>query len=119
MPDRQRYSAHRYPRTARINEALREVVAEELEKVADDDSRLQMITVTGIETHPDLRHATVFYTSLGQDTEEALGDQRVRLQTAIARQLRLKRTPQLSFEVDPGVTSGRRIEEILRGLHDE
>lgn len=114
-----RQSTHRYPRVARVNESLREVIAEELERVGDDDDRLRMVTVTGVDTDPDLRRATVYFTSLGEQTDEALADQRVRLQAAIARQLRLRRTPQLSFTLDPGVTSGRRIDDILRGLHDE
>lgn len=118
MRDRRRHKvpSQRYPRTARLNEALREVVAEELELVGDDDDRLRMVTVTGIETEPDLRHATVYFTSLGEDTGAALADQRIRLQGAIARQLRLKRTPHLSFTPDPGEENGRRIDDILRGL---
>jgi ribosome-binding factor A len=66
----------------------------------------------------NLRRATVFLSSLPEPAEEALGEHRARLQAAIARQARLKRTPQLSFEVDPGVAEGQRVEEILRGLHD-
>ena len=116
---RDRRSPRRYPRTARLNEALREVLAEELEKLMDDDPRLEMVTVTGIETEADLRHAVVYFSSLGEHTDDALAEQRHRLQGAIARQLRLKRTPQLSFVLDPAVTSGRLIEDILRGLHDD
>lgn len=116
---RERHSARRYPRTARLNEALREVIAEELEKLMDDDPRLEMVTVTGVETESDLRHAVVYYSSLGEHTDDALAEQRHRLQSAIARQLRMKRTPQLSFLLDPAVTSGRLIEDILRGLNEE
>lgn len=119
MRDRSRHTPRRYPRTARLNEALREVLAEELERVIDDDPRLEMVTVTGIDTEPDLRHATVYYSSLGEHTDDALAEQRHRLQSAIARQLRLKRTPQLSFILDPAVTNGRIIEDILRGLNEQ
>lgn len=110
-------NARRYPRRFRVNELLREVLADELERLEDDDERLGMLTITAVESEPDLRHATVFLSSLPDTAEEALADHRTRLQAAIGREARLKRTPQLSFEVDPGVTQGQRVEEILRGLH--
>jgi ribosome-binding factor A len=121
MPDRRGKSSHtrRYPRTARINEVLRQIVAEALEEVSDTDERLHLVTVTGIETDPDLRHARVFYAARTEGADEALVEQRVRLQAAIAGQTRLKRTPQLSFVVDTGVTTGWRIEEVLKGLETQ
>ncbi len=109
-------SRRQYPRTARVNEVLREVLAEAIEAVVDDDDRLDLVTVTGVQVDTDLHHATVFYTARHADAGEALTERRVRLQAAVARQVRLKRTPQLSFMVDPGVTSGWRIEEILKGI---
>ena len=110
MPDR------RYPRVARVNEVLREVIADALERVSDDDERLLLVTVTAIEADPDLRHAKVFYASRQDGVGEALDEQRVRLQSAISRQVRLKRTPQLSFLPDPAVSSGQHVESILRTL---
>ena len=106
----------RYSRLDRVNEALREVLADELELV--DDERLELVTVTGVTCEPDLRHATVWFDTLGSQEEvaEALIEQRVRLQAAIARQLRLKRTPELTFDPDPAIAVGTRVEEILRGL---
>ena len=106
----------RYPRVARVNELLREVVAEGLEAVVDDDPRLRMVTVTGVDTEPDLRRATVYFTALDEGAKEALDEQRRDLQAAVAREVRLKRTPQLAFVPDPAVAQGRRIEDILRGL---
>jgi ribosome-binding factor A len=99
-----------------VNQVLREIVAEALEEVSDSDERLNLVTVTGIEAEPDLRHAKVFYAARTEGADEALVEQRIRLQAAIARQTRLKRTPQLSFVVDTGVTTGWRIEEVLKGL---
>lgn len=117
MPGR-RGSGHtrRYPRTARLNEVLREILAEALETSLDEDARLELVTITGVVCAPDLRHATVYFSGRTEGAEEALNDQRVRLQGEIGRQTRLKRTPQLSFVADPGVTSGWRIEEVLKGL---
>lgn len=111
-------SKRSYARTARVNEVLREVVADHLERLEEIDERLGMLTVTGVLCDPDLRHATVFFSSLSAEEEETLGEIRPRLQHAIARETRMKRTPQLRFEADPAVAAGRRIEEILRGLGD-
>jgi ribosome-binding factor A len=98
---------------------LREVIAEELERLVDKDDRLRLTTVTAVATEPDLRHATVFVDSLSEERRAGLDDQRVHLQAAIARQVRLKRTPRLSFEADPAVASGERVESVLRRLRQE
>jgi ribosome-binding factor A len=113
MPDG---GGRRYPRMARVNELVREVVAEELERLSDGDDRLGLLTVTGVSVDRDLRRAKVLLSSLPPDTEEALEEHRVRIQSAINRQARLKRTPQLSFSTDPAVESGKRVEDILRDL---
>jgi ribosome-binding factor A len=114
----------RYPRTARVNELCREILADELERV--DDDRLQLVTITHVGVEPDLRHAVVEFSALGEgedEAAEALAEHRVRLQSAIARQARLKRTPELRFEVDTVISRGARIEELLRedrrGVDDE
>lgn len=116
MGSRSHGSARRYPRSARVNEILREVLADHLERLEDLDDRLGMLTITGVECEPDLRHATVFMSSLSEQESEALSAARVRLQSAISHEVRLKRTPQLRFEADPAVASGARVDEILRGL---
>ena len=116
MPDR------RYPRTARLNKLLQQVLAEELERVSGDDDRLRLATITAVEVDPDLRHAKVLFDpglepDVTDGVAEALMEQRVRLQAAVARQVRMKRTPQLSFLSDRGVTTGSRVEEILREIN--
>lgn len=118
MPDRYRQPrpARKYPRTLRLNELLREVLAEELERIEDDDERLGMLTITGVDTERDIREAVVYFSSLTDEAAAALADHRPRLQAAIARQSRLKRTPQLSFKADPAIAHGARVEELLRGL---
>jgi ribosome-binding factor A len=109
-------AARRYPRSARVNEILREVLADELERMEDSDERLGLLTVTAVQCDPDLRHALVLFSSLGEAEERALADVRVRLQAAVSTQVRLKRTPQLRFAADPAVAEGLKIEEILRRL---
>jgi ribosome-binding factor A len=109
-------SAHRYPRVSRVNQVVQEVLAEELERRSDTDERLSLLTVTGVTVDPDLRHAVVYLSSMGQDAADALEEHRVALQAAVGRQTRLKRTPRLSFEVDPAVVHGAAVEEALRRL---
>ena len=101
---------------ARVNELVREVVAEEIERISDNDDRLDLVTVTGVAVDADLRRGRVLVSSLSPDAELALEEHRVRIQSAINRQARLKRTPQLSFSCDPAVESGKRVEDILRDL---
>jgi len=108
----------RFPRTARVNQVLREVVADTLERLSDADERLGMATVTAIEVSADLRHATVYLSSLSDECQEALRQHRAQLQHAIGTQVRMKRTPQLTFAADPGVAQGAKVEEILRHLHE-
>ncbi|MHB8439530.1 MAG: 30S ribosome-binding factor RbfA [Acidimicrobiales bacterium] len=106
----------RFPRTARVNQVVREVVADTLERLADGDERLSMLTVTSVDTSPDLRHATVFLSTLSDEAAESLAEHRGQLQRAIARQVRLKRTPLLEFAADPAVAHGSKVEQILRDI---
>ena len=118
---RRRHSggAREYPRTARVNELVREIVADELERI--DDPRLEWVSVTAVEVTAELSHGVVYFSSLAGpegDAEilAALGERRVRLQRAIGRQARLRRTPELTFRADSGVREGMRVEELLREI---
>lgn len=109
----------RYSRLDRVNEALREVLAEELERINDD--RLDLVTITGTRVEPDLRHALVWFSAMSSPLDDgevaaALARYRARLQAAVGRQLRLKRTPELAFQCDPAIVVGTRVDEILRTL---
>ena len=107
-----------YARSLRVNQVIRQVLAEELERLADADERLRLVTVTSVDTAPDLRHATVYLSSLSDDAADALDERRAQLQRAMGRQLRLKRTPLLGFEVDPAVVAGGKVEEALRRIRE-
>ncbi|HET6964617.1 MAG TPA: 30S ribosome-binding factor RbfA [Acidimicrobiales bacterium] len=115
----QRGSSRGYGRMARVNQVLRQVLADELERLEEFDERLGMLTITAVQCDPDLRHAKVLFSSLSEAESEALAEGRVRLQAAISREVRIKRTPQLRFEADPAVAAGQRIEDILRSLDDD
>lgn len=108
--------ARHYPRAARVNQVLHEVLADALERLADTDERLGLLTITAVECDPDLRRALVLFSSLDDEGQDILAEARVRLQLAIAQQVRLKRTPLLRFAPDPAVAAGRRVEDILREL---
>ncbi len=103
-----------YDRVSRLNRVLREVVAEEIERESAFDDRLVLLTVTEVVVDPDLKRARVFLASLSEETSLALSEARVSIQHRVARELRLKRTPLLSFEVDPSLEAGERIDAILR-----
>jgi ribosome-binding factor A len=109
-------STHRYPRTARLNESLREVIAEELTRI--DDERLDLVTITAIDVDAEMNRAIVFFDSLvGEDGDEqileALNGHRVRIQGSIARQVRSKKTPILTFKPDEVIRSAEHIQRIL------
>jgi len=112
-------SGRAYPRTLRVNEVLRQVVAEEIERLADADERLGLVTVTSVEVSPDLGTATVYVGTLGDETARALEERRAQIQRAVGKQVRMKRTPRLAFSADPAVSAGARVEEILRRLGEE
>ena len=105
----------------RVNSTLREVLAEEIERL--NDSRLELVSVTGVETAPNLRTARVYVDVLGEENHEkaleALSGASKRLQSVVGSQVRMKYTPKLEFAIDPGISGGRKIEEILRHLNEE
>jgi ribosome-binding factor A len=110
-------TSHNVPRTARLNELLREILADELERI--DDDRLELVTITTVDVDQDLNRAIVTYDSLlGEAGDErilaALSERRVKLQAAIGRQITARKTPILSFKPDEVIRSAQRIEDILR-----
>jgi ribosome-binding factor A len=118
MPD-SRGSHHPYPRSARINQILREIISDEILRHGDIDERLGMLTVTGVETTPYMRSAVIYFDSLSAEAREALDEYRAEIQSAVNAQTRLKRTPKLTFRADPAVASGTAVEEIIRRLHND
>jgi ribosome-binding factor A len=110
-------SARQAPRTARLGELLREVVGEELLRIADE--RLELVSVTSIDVDNDLNRGIVYFDSLAGeagDAEvlEAFGEHRRALQRAIGRQIHARKTPVLEFRPDDVIRSAERIERILR-----
>jgi len=103
----------------RVNESVRQVLSEAVGELKDP--RIGFVTVTGVETSPDLRHARVYVSVFGsdesrQDSLAGLEAAHGVLQSRLARELRMKRTPQLAFEYDPTVERGVRMTQLIDEL---
>lgn len=103
-------------RMRRVDEAMREVVAATVTELSDP--RLGFVTVTGVETSPDLRTAKVFVSVLGDQTErddtlEGLRSSHGVIQSRVATETRMKRTPTLTFHYDDTIEKGVRISRLL------
>jgi ribosome-binding factor A len=106
-------------RMRRVDEAVRAVLSD---AIASDlkDPRIGFVTVTAVQTSPDLRHARVYVSVLGDEPTraaslEGLASAHGVLQGRLARELRLKHTPALSFRYDSSIDHGMRITELLDG----
>jgi ribosome-binding factor A len=104
-------------RMRRVNEAVKEVLSTH---IAGDlrDPRIGFVTVTSVETSPDLRRARVFVSVLGSEEERerslaGLHASHGRLQAHVASELRMKRTPVLEFVYDDSIDTGMRISSLL------
>jgi ribosome-binding factor A len=110
-----------------VAEAIREVVADVLER--RDDDRLGLLTITAVDVVADLRSATIWFTtareeagSLRDPTPEEVAATHAALQAAVPHLLpalgehvRLRYLPRLTFSLDDAPAAGARVEEIIRG----
>ncbi len=106
-------------RMRRVNESIREALSEALPSLKDP--RIGFVTVTAVETSPDLSQARVFVSVLGgrrkvERTLAGLNAAHGALQARLGRELRLKRTPQLSFQYDPTVERAVRMTKLIDEL---
>jgi ribosome-binding factor A len=111
------------PRMRRINEVLREVVGAAISGELSDP-RIGFVTVTAVETSPDLRTAKVFVSVLGDEDEreatlEGLRSSHGVVQSRIAAETRMKRTPTLTFHYDDTIEKASRVSELLEGGEGE
>lgn len=110
------------PRMRKVNELLREVIAEAVTELKDPG--LGFLTITGVDATPDLRTAVVYYSVLGTDEEvaetgAALGRAAPHIQSIAGSQIRMKYTPRLTFRLDPSISEGIKIDQLLRDLEDD
>jgi ribosome-binding factor A len=111
-----------YARTERVNELLREIIAEELTKEDDDD--LAFVTITAVDVDRELERARVYYTTVDGDDDNpdvvaALERFRPRARRAVGQQARIRKTPDLEFTPDDVQRSAERIESIIKQLHTD
>ena len=104
-------------RMRRVNSVLREAIAEEVEELKDP--RLGFVTVTSVDTAPNLRRATVYYGVIGTDeqvteTQAALDAAAPRISAIVGSQVRMKYTPTLEFRKDESTERSARITSLLR-----
>ncbi len=104
-------------RMKRVNEVVREVIGDSISTELEDP-RIGFVTVTAVETSPDLRRAQVFVSVLGDEADRdatlaALASAHGVLQAAVAAQTRMKRTPTLTFVYDDTPAKGQRLQELM------
>ena len=107
-------------RPTRVSEEFREILAEEIPRLKDP--RVGFVTVIAVTVTPDLRHARVSYSTMGEEKEKrataaALRSARGHLRRVIGRQVRLKVLPDLEFQEDETTRTADRIDELLHRLH--
>jgi ribosome-binding factor A len=105
-------------RMRRVNEALKEIIGDAIAKEIKDP-RIGFVTLTGVETAPDLARAKVFFSVYGKKAEkdatmEGLRSSEAFLQRLISDELHLKRTPKLEFVYDVSVDYGMKIQALLK-----
>ncbi len=109
-------------RPDRIGDQLRMEISDLLAREVHDPG-IGFVTLTHVDVTPDLQHARVYYTSLGQpsarrETERALERAAPFLRRQIAHRLRLRRVPEIHFTFDQGVEAQDRVEQLLREIHE-
>lgn len=116
-----RAPARQFSRSDRVAELVRELVANELERIGDD--RLEMVTVTNVKIEGDLSRGRVYYSALTAESEgrldevaEAFDDYRWQIQQLVNRQIRARKVPQLDYLLDDVLVSALAIEDVLRTL---
>lgn len=110
------------PFLRKANESLKEAIADEITRLTDPG--LGFVTITGVDTSPDLRSARVYYSVLGDEsqheaTRAALRRAAGHLRAAVGKRVRLKYLPELRFELDASIEEGIRMDRLLQELADE
>jgi ribosome-binding factor A len=110
-------------RSDRVAEAIREEVATFLAEDAKDPRITGLVTVTGVEVTRDLRHAKVFVSVMGSETDrastfEGLASAASHLRSRVGRALRLRLAPEIAFRPDESIAHAARIEGLLAKIKD-
>jgi ribosome-binding factor A len=111
-------------RILRINEVLRDELAQLLRHETDDPELQTLISITEVDTSPDLRFARVFFSTLADDEQTARIWKHLRkasrfFRRELAQRLDLRHTPELEFELDRSLARGARVLELLAEIQAE
>lgn len=109
-------------RTQKVAKLARQVLGEAIQELKDP--RIGFATVTAVRVTPDLRHARVFVSVLGsadeqEQTMQGLKSAAAHLRSELNRQVRLKYSPELVFELDHGPEEAERLESLIKRIHEE
>ncbi|MFL5725720.1 MAG: 30S ribosome-binding factor RbfA [Chloroflexota bacterium] len=109
-------------RTQRIDELLRQEIGDIFRRDVDDP-RIGFVTITDVETAPDLRHARMSVSVIGQPDERkatlaAMGHAMPFVRHELGKRLRLKRIPEFHLELDDSVERGTRVLQLLNELDE-
>jgi len=111
-------------RADRVAEAIREEIATFLAESVKDPRVVGFVTVTGVELTSDLRHAKVFVSVMGSESEkeatfEGLASTASHLRSRVGRALRLRVAPEIQFREDDSVQRAAKIESLLAGIRTD
>lgn len=109
-------------RTERVAKSIIEELSRMLEQGEIKDPRIGFVTLTGADVSPDMRHAKVYFSSLGNSKAKAralegLLSARGFIRTALGKTLRLKYVPEVTFVFDASVEAGARITKLINEIH--
>jgi ribosome-binding factor A len=111
-------------RLLRLNQLLRDELSDLLRREIEDPALQTLISITEVDTSPDLRTAKVYFSTLGD--EEHMVQVLTRMRKAarffrreLAARLNLRHTPELNFELDPSIARGARILQLLNDLQPD
>lgn len=110
-------------RLSRVEEACREVIAQVIQREVKDP-RVGFVTVTGVRLSPDLRHARIYVSIMGDPDEVArsmagLESARGYMRAALGRRLRIKNLPEITFELDHATEESLHLAGLLRRVEEE
>lgn len=111
-------------RPDRVAEAIREEVATFLAERVKDPRIQGLVTVTGVDVTRDLRHARVYVSVMGSDSEKAatmegLASLAGHLRSLLGRSMRLRVAPEIEFRADPSIERAARIESLLAQVRSQ
>lgn len=111
-----------YPRAERVRAQIKQVLAEEVERLRDPG--MGFVTITDVTLTADLRHAKAYYTVLGEpvehaSTRDAMKRATTHLRAAVAREVRMRYAPTLELLEDPVPERAAKVDELIRKLHEE